>query len=406
MTIYIVQDNSTDDILSYIFITIIKFRKERCRNASLEKCFMVVFSFFSGVGMLDLGFQNAGFEIVFVNECEREFLRSYKYSRRKEGFAEPRVGYFNCDINAFFEEPLCGLLERSISELRNNNEIIGFIGGPPCPDFSVGGKNRGKNGENGKLAKSYIDLIIKFKPDLFLFENVKGLLLTKRHREYYEELKQNLIDNNYVLSDTLVNSLEYGVPQDRERVLLIGINGCSELSKKVIFVNNYFAFPWKRHCRFNAEAVKNSEWPTTQKYIQYSKRKFKYKSPIELTVEYWFIKNNVYKHPNRLDKFKVRKAQDKIVIIDEGDVSRKSYKRLHRWRYSPTAAYGNNEVHLHPYRNRRISVAEAMAIQSLPSTFELPRDLALTAKFKMIGNGVPYLMSYEIARTIREYLGL
>ena len=90
--------------------------------------------------------------------------------------------------------------------------------------------------------------------------------------------------------------------------------------------------------------------------------------------------------------------------VSEGDVSRKSYKRLHRYRYSPTAAYGNNEVHLHPYRERRISAAEAMAIQSLPKEFELPQDMSLTDMFKTIGNGVPFLLSEGIAKTIKSFL--
>jgi len=76
--------------------------------------------------------------------------------------------------------------------------------------------------------------------------------------------------------------------------------------------------------------------------------------------------------------------------IDEGDDSKKSYKRLHRWRYSPTVAYGNNEVHLHPYKTRRLSAAESMALQSLPKEFCLPPDMSLSDKFKTIGNGVPF----------------
>lgn len=90
--------------------------------------------------------------------------------------------------------------------------------------------------------------------------------------------------------------------------------------------------------------------------------------------------------------------------IDEGDDSKKSYKRLHRWRYSPTVAYGNNEVHLHPYKVRRLSAAEALALQTLPKEFALPDDMTLTNKFKTIGNGVPYLLSSGIAKTIRDYL--
>ncbi|EMS7679204.1 DNA cytosine methyltransferase, partial [Vibrio vulnificus] len=90
--------------------------------------------------------------------------------------------------------------------------------------------------------------------------------------------------------------------------------------------------------------------------------------------------------------------------IQEGDDSKKSFKRLHRFRYSPTAAYGNNEVHLHPYKSRRLSAAEALAIQSLPKEFQLPPKMTLSDMFKTIGNGVPYLASEALAKTIRTYL--
>ena len=93
-----------------------------------------------------------------------------------------------------------------------------------------------------------------------------------------------------------------------------------------------------------------------------------------------------------------------MLEIEEGDDSKKSYKRLHRWRYSPTVAYGNNEVHLHPYKVRRISAAEALSLQTLPKEFELPNNMTLTNKFKTIGNGVPFLLSSGIAKTIRDYL--
>ena len=79
--------------------------------------------------------------------------------------------------------------------------MVGFIGGPPCPDFSIGGKNKGREGENGKLAKSYIDMICRFQPDFFLFENVKGLVKTQKHREYFEELKFELKSNGYIISE-------------------------------------------------------------------------------------------------------------------------------------------------------------------------------------------------------------
>ena len=124
----------------------------------------------------------------------------------------------------------------------------------------------------------------------------------------------------------------------------------------------------------------------------------------ELTVQHWFEKNQVTTHPNAGDCFTPRAALPKFEIIDEGDDSKKCFKRLHRWRYSPTVAYGNNEVHLHPYEARRISVAEALALQSLPKAFRMPPEMTLTDKFKAIGNGVPYEAAKGIASSIMQYL--
>jgi DNA (cytosine-5)-methyltransferase 1 len=124
----------------------------------------------------------------------------------------------------------------------------------------------------------------------------------------------------------------------------------------------------------------------------------------ELTVEHWFRKNDVYNHPNSNNFFIPRAGLIKMQTYDEGDDSKKCYKRLHRWRYSPTAAYGNNEVHLHPYKARRLSVSEALAIQSLPKEFELPQSISLSAMFKTIGNGVPFVAAQGVAKTLKDFL--
>ena len=364
---------------------------------------MKIFSFFAGVGMLDLGFQDAGYEIVFVNEFKQEFMDSYRYARRNRKYIQPVYGHHVKDINFFLSGVGAQNFQQYVDNEKQRDELVGFIGGPPCPDFSVGGKNRGRDGKNGKLAKSYIDMICQYRPDFFLFENVKGLIKTQKHREYFEELKYELKKNGYILSEQLMNSLDFGVPQDRDRILMIGVLKGTELARKVIIMNDTFAFPWNANLPYNSVAVKAMDWPKPQNYRENSVRKFKYNVPKSLTVEDWFRKNNVYRHPNRKDVFKVKGRKSKMLTIQEGDTSRKSFKRLHRWKYSPTAAYGNNEVHLHPYRTRRLSVAEAMAVQSLPAWFELPSGVCLSAKFKMVGNGVPYLMALEIARKIDKY---
>lgn len=356
-----------------------------------------IFSFFSGSGFLDLGFETNGFDIEFVNEFSPSFLSAYKYSRAKMGLRQPTFGYWNTDINEYLDSR-SEELDRYIAQAREDRSLIGFIGGPPCPDFSVAGKNRGRNGDNGKLSLSYINLIIAKQPDFFLFENVKGLWRTARHREFFEELKTMLHDSGYSTTERLTNALEYGVPQDRDRILLFGVK------TDLLNGGNLEDFPWAKYIKYDLTEIKGKSWVKTSPFIENSITECPSDIPQELTVQYWFDKNKVEEHPNSKFYFVPRAGIAKMRVVDEGDDSRKSYKRLHRWRYSPTVAYGNNEVHLHPYKARRLSASESMALQSLPKEFELPQDMSLTDMFKTIGNGVPYLLSSGIAKTIRDYL--
>lgn len=350
---------------------------------------------------MDLGFELNGFDIEFVNEFHPAFMNAYKYSREQMNLRKPKYGYFNGDINDFLFERK-EELKAWMSDAREDTSLVGFIGGPPCPDFSIAGKQKGKDGENGKLSLSYINLIISTKPDFFLFENVKGLWRTKRHREFFDELKKKLNDAGYITTERLTNALEYGAPQDRDRILMFGI-------LEDVFAAKYPRktlddFPWEKYQIHKLEDVKELPWPKTNPYKENSQMECLVGIPENMTVEYWFRKNNVEHHSNANDYFTPKAGKAKMEVIDEGDDSKKSYKRLHRWRYSPTVAYGNNEVHLHPYKTRRLSAAEALSLQTLPKEFVLPPEMTLTDKFKTIGNGVPFILSSGIAKTIHDFL--
>lgn len=365
-----------------------------------------IFSFFSGSGFLDLGFENSEFDVVYANEIHAPFLKSYQHSRKMLQKEVPRFGYHQGDITELLEQEQ---LRDYINKIKNENSTFGFIGGPPCPDFSVGGKNKGKEGENGILSSTYIDLICQHKPAFFLFENVKGLWRTKKHRAFFEEMKNKLHENGYVTTERLINSLEYGAAQHRERIILLGFQkellvniGYKVNDTKFTIIEDLF--PWKKHMKYTMEDLNALPWPITNKFAEDSVIQKPKGIAEELTVEHWFKKNDVKNHPNAEQYFKPRAGLAKFLVIEEGDDSKKSYKRLHRWRYSPTAAYGNNEVHLHPYKARRLTIAEALAIQSLPSNFELPSDISLTDGFKTVGNGVPYAASLGLARTIYDFL--
>ena len=356
-----------------------------------------LFSFFSGTGFLDYGFETEGYDIVLVNEFNPAFMNAYQYARKNLGIDPPVFGYSR-DVNEFLDER-AGELRTFIESVHKQSDIVGFIGGPPCPDFSVAGKQRGREGDNGKLSLSYVQLIIEQRPDFFLFENVKGLWQTAKHRAYYEELKQSLANAGYIMTDRLTNALEFGAPQDRDRILLFGIRNDLIADKQDIS-----DFPWTKYMKYTLSEVKSLPWPETDDFIENSHTEPPAGIPIEMTVQHWFEKNDVEHHPNAGDCFVPRGGLPKMQTIREGDDSKKSYKRLHRWRYSPTVAYGNNEVHLHPYKARRISVAEAASLQTLPKEFVFPPEMPLTAKYKTIGNGVPYMLASAIARTIRDYL--
>lgn len=372
-------------------------RKSRS-NRTKQSRSLKIFSFFSGSGFLDLGFEVENYRVELVNENYPSFMNAYRYSRKQMGLPVPTFGYAMMDINEYLSVKEEELRTQAFLA-RSDGSLVGFVGGPPCPDFSIAGKQRGRNGDNGKLSQSYVDIICVQRPDFFLFENVKGLWKTAKHRAFFEDLKEELRGVGYLMTERLTNALEFGAPQDRDRILLFGVQ--KELAKSL--GDPVRMLKWERYAKYDLAKLKSLSWPTTSPFVKDVQTECPENIPIELTVQYWFDRNDVNNHPNAEDCFVPHSGLSKMQTIDEGDDSKKSYKRIHRWRYSPTVAYGNNEVHLHPYKERRLTVAEALSLQSLPKEFVLPPEMSLTDKFKTIGNGVPFLLANGIARTIRDY---
>ncbi len=313
-----------------------------------------IFSFFSGAGFLDLGFETSGFEVVFANELNRDFVEGYRHSRTRMGLPLPRFGIACDSIDDHLRPAAAEVLKKHLADVRANGQTVGFIGGPPCPDFSVGGKNRGHTGDNGRLSRSYIDVIIAQKPDWFVFENVKGLWRTKRHREFFDGLVSDLEAAGYETKSKLLNSIEFGAPQDRDRIILFGAAKTFMKQRKIAMQS----FDWGASIKHPERTAFAFDWPSTSKFGGSPRPT---KAPAELTVQHWFQKNAVTSHPNAAHCFTPRAALPRFQSILEGDDSKKCFKRLHRHRYSPTACYGNNEVHLPPYEARRNRAAPLVA---------------------------------------------
>lgn len=165
------------------------------------------FFFFFGLGLLDLGFEKLGFEIVEVFEKKEEFLEMYKYFRKKMGILLFKYGYSLVDVENFFDDKE---FELKI-ELEKKEGLVGFIGGFLCLDFLIVGKNMGVEGVNGCLSIIYFELIKKYNFDFFLFENVKGIWRIKKNRIYIESKMEEMILFNYEIIFDILNLLDFGV---------------------------------------------------------------------------------------------------------------------------------------------------------------------------------------------------
>jgi DNA (cytosine-5)-methyltransferase 1 len=359
-----------------------------------------VLSFFTGGGLLDLGLEQAGLAARWTNEFNDTIANLYEHGitswRRSQTPSAPTARISSReDIRE-----LCPAAIIRDAFPSGRPKLFGIVGGPPCPDFSNGGVHAGHNGKSGSLTRVFFDMIGTIRPHFFLFENVAGLVRIRRNREFLGiQISRMQQEFDYAVDFALLDALELGAPQHRERVFVVGIRrrmanravGCS------LQPHDLNWFPWPRPPEY--ENALNFNWPTVSEFG--GKPKKPRGIPEELTVKHAFS-GWLERLPNGREYY--NSYSGKFWERDEGDVAAKSFKRLHRYRYSPTAWYGNQEVHLHPWKPRRLSVREALRIQTVPDTYVLPANEPLSGKFKAISNGVPCLMAKVIGIELRDLL--
>ena len=378
-----------------------------------------ILSFFTGLGLLDLGFHNAGFESAWHNEFSSDFVRGFTYGMESLGISGTASAIQNSQ--SVVDVGPNQILRDAFGSAGKPN-LMGIIGGPPCPDFSVGGKNQGHEGDRGRLSQTYVSRILEIRPAFFLFENVPGLLRTAKHRTFLKQLLEQLAPY-YRLDLRVVNALEYGVPQDRERLILVGL--CNKWlrrhdrrvdkrqSPELLMEHARGSLigesqldllahwmPWDRF-RTHPDAKAKYNWPETSPFGATPSRPGGLPEAIIVGPLICDLERTALL-ANGTEGFTPYSKRFKTVA--EGDVSKKCFKRLHRWRFSPAAAYGNNEVHLHPTEPRRLTVREAMQIQTVPEKFALPPEMTLSSKFKTIGNAVPVRLAEAMARSLKEVI--
>ncbi len=300
-------------------------------------------SLFCGAGGLDIGFEQAGFKTIWANDFDKDACKTH------QNWSKAKV--------------VCGDIAKvDVTEIPDSDIILG---GFPCQGFSLSGPRKIDDSRN-VLYKHYVRIVKAKQPKIFVGENVKGLL-TMANGDIFEAIKEEFSNCGYNVFSQLVNAKDFGVPQDRERVIIVGI-------RKDLDIND-FSIPVPKNKRMTMrEALAGMPEPSPDDVCNapYSSR---------------------YMSRNRKrgwdDVSYTIPAMAKQVTLHPGSPDMEKLDR-DLWKF------GDNGV------TRRFSWQEAAAIQTFPRDLKFEGDLV--SKYKQIGNAVPVKLAEYVATLIYAIL--
>lgn len=318
---------------------------------------------FSGAGGLDLGFRQAGFDIAWSNEFDKTIWDTHEYNF-----------------------PDTFLDRRSIVDIPSVDvpEIEGIIGGPPCQSWSEAGAKRGINDARGKLFHEYIRILADKKPKFFLAENVSGIL-HKRHEEAFKNILSMFSNAGYEISYELLNANDYGVAQDRKRVIIVGFH--KELNKT-------FQFPAASIKKLVLQDVIKDLENTAVPAIGTNKA-----NPNVLIANHEYMTggfSSMFMSRNR-----VRSWSEPSFTIQAGGRHAPIHPSAPKMEKIDKDEYIFKAGHEDKYR--RLSVRECARIQSFPDDF-IFKYKSVADGYKMVGNAVPVEMARILAEAIKKQL--
>ena len=325
-------------------------------------------SLFSGCGGLDLGFEQVGFNRVWANDFDKDAQAVFRLNLGEIDGRDIR------DVPAD-EIPECDIV------------LAGF----PCQPFSNAGNRRGVHDSRGMLYQEGLRIVEAKKPSVFLFENVKGLMSSKYvdGRRLVDVIVSDLDTIGYNVTYKVVNASDYGVPQNRQRLIMVGIRKDYGL---------YFQFPPVEEQRnltlryildIPADVPNQVDWPLSPQalsMISHIPQGGSWKDvPYEqLPPRFKRIRDNMqrYHSPNFYRRFSMDEINGTITA----------------------SAQPENCGIIHPIHNRRYTIREVARIQTFPDDFIFIDDSMknITAMYKVIGNAVPVKLANTIAKAIKE----
>ena len=307
---------------------------------------MKVVSLFSGAGGLDLGFVMAGHEIIWANDLYEDAVETYRHN----------IG----------DHIVC----EDISKIDENDipdcDIV--IGGFPCQGFSVANTKRHEDDERNELYKQLIRVIKAKKPKFFLAENVKGLTNLAKGK-VFEMILEDFESMGYVVKHRILNAADYGVPQTRQRVIIIGVRNDIDFE---------YEYPEPTHDKDGKGGL--------PKWVSVGEAMSVIADPDQ---------------PNNLPNHEYSKYK----LNFNGYLG---HRQLDPDKPAPTVtARGDNKggvvILPHPNGTRRMSCRELAAVQSFPLDYEFSGNRS--SVYRQIGNAVPPLLGFAVANAFNRYKG-
>lgn len=383
---------------------------------------------FAGCGGLSEGFYKQGYKALMHLEIDKAACKTLETRMRHYGYSEEEIN----------ESVMCdditreGLIEDMEKRIREPVDII--IGGPPCQAFSSVGRAQSPDGMSNDprnyLFENYLSILNHFKPKMFIFENVKGILTAKpKGVKIFDIIVREMSKTYNIVADPkiiLLNAANYGVPQTRERVIIIGIRKDIDY----IDIKDVYAAISKTH----SDTLDNlPDFVTVGEAI------------LDLPKLQPGEEASVYETPKKKNEYLMKVGNDSGIVYNHSarkhnDTDRERYRILSEnknWqlkdlqkvrpdlvhhdpkhfgnRYTvqesdkpgkTVVAHlykdGNLFIHPDPEQARTFTVREAARIQSFPDDFVF--EGSRTDQFKQVGNAVPPLMAEAFAKTLKTFL--
>ena len=318
-------------------------------------------SLFSGGGGLDLGLVCAGFRDVYAIDIMNSYCETIA-----KNLGTPTETY---DVRK--------ITGGHILDIAGISDVDIVSGGSPCQAFSILGDRKSLKDPRGQLVYEFARIVEELKPRAFVFENVPGLLTVNKGDDWSSLLQYFQTRLNYFSSWAILDALWYGVPQFRQRVVLVGFKDKLSLTK--------FAFPPQEYS-WNQSCLTNETKPAF---------------PAKLALEQL---DSLPNHRIRKHGPAVKRRYENITPGDRDKIDHTD--RIDPDKPSGTVLVGSSagggRPHIHPYEPRIITVREAARLQSFPDWYVFMGTE--TSQYRQVGNAVPPLLARALGKSIAKAL--